>query len=560
VSVTLFLLASATASAAVTARVDRPTVDLNESFTLEIVVDSNTDLEPDFSILEENFFVGQVSKLSNTSIFNGEIRRSLTWTVALMPKRTGAQEIPAITLGSEQSAPVRIVVNEPTNAPPGEADVFVTSEVDLEEAYVQAQVLYRIRIYRAVATRQPALREPTITGAEALIELAGDERQYEAVLNGRAYNVIERVIALYPQESGEIQISPARFEARVLRDSRITGRKVFESQAHTVTVLPIPAPPADYPNATWLPARDVQLREEWSRPPDELEAGEPVTRTIRLSALGQIETQLPASETPDVDGLNVYADQPELRRELEAGGIRGIREDQYAIIGLAGGELELPVVEVPWWDVDTNEWKVAMLPARKLLVRGAEAVVPALPPAVEQALAPPAAQPEPAMPGETVVAVVDSFWQRAAEILAVLWILTLAAWWWSSRARVQQPRQAREPREPPAHKQQAALLKKARNLAAAGDGAGVRGALLDWGRLQWPDNAPRSIGEFANRVEPPLSDELGKLSSMSYGPRGGDIDREALASALRSVSIVEGHAPRRAREPLPPLMPPTASS
>ena len=71
VPVTLLLLVSATASATVTARVDRPTVDLNESFTLEIIVDSNTDLEPDLVPLEESFFVGQISKLSNTSIFNG---------------------------------------------------------------------------------------------------------------------------------------------------------------------------------------------------------------------------------------------------------------------------------------------------------------------------------------------------------------------------------------------------------------------------------------------------------------------------------------------------------
>ena len=132
VSVTLLLLFSAAASATVTARVDRPTVDLNESFTLEIIVDSNTDLEPDLAPLEESFFVGQISKLSNTSIFNGEIRRSLTWTVALMPKVTGVQEIPPITIGTEKSAPVRITVNEPTNAPPGEADVFVTSDVDVD--------------------------------------------------------------------------------------------------------------------------------------------------------------------------------------------------------------------------------------------------------------------------------------------------------------------------------------------------------------------------------------------------------------------------------------------
>ena len=74
-------------------------------------------------------------------------------------------------------------------------------------------------------------------------ELAGDDRSYEAIIDGTAYNVVERVYALYPQESGSIEISPARFEARVLRNGRITGRKVFESEPLSVTILPIPDRP-----------------------------------------------------------------------------------------------------------------------------------------------------------------------------------------------------------------------------------------------------------------------------------------------------------------------------
>ena len=550
------LALSVAASAAVTARVDRPTVDLNESFTLKIEIDESTDLEPDLEVLDENFYVGQVSKLSNTSIFNGEIRRTLEWTVALMPKVTGTLQVPPISLGNQQSNPVTIIVNEPTNAPPGEADVFVTSEVDVEETYVQAQVLYRIRIYRAVATRQPALREPAITGAEALVELAGDERQYEAVLNGRAYNVIERVIALYPQESGEISISPARFEARVLRNGRITGRKVFESDSHTVNVLPIPAPPDDFPNAAWLPARDVQLSEEWSRPPDEMEAGEPVTRVVTLAALGQIETQLPAIETPEVDGLNIYADMPELSRTLENGGIRGVRRDQCAIIGLAGGQLELPEVRVPWWDLEAGEWKVATLPARTLEIKGV-AVPPAPEPAATEAAPAEASEPTATATPEETVAVV-TFWQRATEILAILWLLTLVAWWWSSRSGPRKQRPPREPKEPPLHKQQAQVLKMARKAAVTGDATTVRQLLLDWGRLTWPDNAPRSIGELANRVEPPLCDELRRLSAVSYGKDAAEWDGSALASALGSVTIVAEHSVAASREPLPPLMPPAA--
>lgn len=538
---------ASSAAAAVRASVDRPSVDLNESFMLEVTVDSNTDLEPDLTVLDENFYVGQVSQLSNTSIFNGEIRRSRTWTIALMPKSTGVQEIPALTIGNENSAPVRINVNEPSNEPPGEADVFVASEVDQEEAYVQAQILYRIKVYRAVATRQPALREPTISGAEVLVELAGDERSYESILNGKAYKVVERVIAIYPQESGEISISPARFEARVLRGGRITGRKVFQSDTHTVSVLPIPAPPADYPEAVWLPARDVQLSEEWSREPDRINAGEPVTRRVTISALGQIETQIPAIEPPQIDGLNVYEDKPELSRRIEADGIRGIRKDQYAMIGVGGGDIELPELLVPWWNIDAAEWRVARLPARTIAIK-ADSVTPAAMPVAQ------------AMPESAAIDTVpelrlvpDGFWQRASQLLAAAWLLTILAWWWSSRDPKRVPR---EPEPPPLFKQQAKFVKTARKAALAGDDTALRAALLEWGRLQWPDDAPRSLGALAGRVADPLAGELSRLSKASYGREGGEWDRDALAKALRAIVVLKDAADLRSPDTLPPLMPP----
>ncbi len=543
-----FIATMSSASAAVRAQVDRPSVDLNESFMLEIIVDTNADSEPDLTVLEDGFYVGQVSQLSNTSIYNGEIRRSRTWTIALMPKKTGEQEIPPISVGNEQSAAVKITVKEPAKEPPGEADVFITSEIDQAEAYVQAQILYRIKVYRAVATRQPALREPTISGAEVLVELAGDEKSYEAILNGKAYNVVERVIALYPQQSGEIAISPALFEARVLRDGRITGRKVFQSDAHTVKVLPIPAPPDEFRDAVWLPARDVQLSEEWSRDPERINAGEPVTRRVTISALGQIETQIPAIAPLSVDGLNVYGDKPELSRRVEAGGIRGIRKDQYAVIGVNAGAIELPALEVPWWDIDAATWRVAQLPARTINVKAVDG------PVIAETVAEATTKTDVA---ETAVPrlMPNGFWQRVSQLLAAVWLLTVFAWWWSSR---DQKRAPREPEPPPVYKRQAKLVKAARKAALAGDGAAVRLAVLEWGRLQWPDDAPRSVGELAERVAAPLSDELRKLSMASYGPGGSEWDGAALAKSVRSIAVVSPDSGLDAEDPLPPLMPPAA--
>ena len=541
------LVATSAAAAGVTASVDRSSVDLNESFMLEIVADTNIKMEPDYSVLDEKFYRGQVSTLSNTSFINGQISQSRTWTITLMARATGNQEIPAISIGTEKTQPLSIVINEPVNVPPGEADVFVTSEVDQSETYVQAQILYRLKVYRAVATRQPALRNGEITGVEVLVETAGDERTYEAVLDGKAYNVNERVVAIYPQESGQISITPARFEARVLRDGRITGRKVFESDAHTITVLPIPAPPADYPDAIWLPARDVVLSEEWSRDPTEISAGEPVTRHITTSALGQLETQIPALQPLVVEGLNVYADKPALSRRIEAGGIRGIRQDRYAIIGVRGGAIEIPPIEVPWWNIEVGEWRVARLPSRTIHVE-----------AVDAPLAPPAAEPLVATAAEDEVhealpsPVADGFWKQASRLLAAVWLLTIFAWWWSSRST---QTETREPAPPPVYKIQAKILHAARKAANNGDRAAVRSAIIKWGRLQWPDDAPRSVGEFASRVSSPLTEELRNLSSVSYGPADSDWDGQAMAKALRSISVLAEDDKVTEQDPLPPLMP-----
>ena len=542
----VFLLAAAQAQAGVTARIDRADIELNESFTLELTADSNIDLMPDVSVLDKDFNVGQSNQLSNTTIMNGQIRRSKTWSYVLMPKRAGQLVIPAISVGDERSNPLVVDVTEPSYSPPGEAEVFITTEVDYDETYVQAQILLTTKIYRSVATRQPALRDPVVTGAEALLELAGDDRSYEAVINNTPYNVIERVIAIYPQESGEIQLSPARFEARVLRNGRITGRKVYESDPLTVKVLPTPPTPAEYPDAVWLPARDLQLTENWSRESEEVKAGEPLTRHITVSALGQLETQIPAIEPPTADGMNVYPDKPELGRTIEPGGIRGVRKDQYALIGVSAGTVTLPSLKLPWWNVETGDWEVASLPERTIEVVASG--VPTLP--VPQDTLPG----EGLAPAETVTVTVHSdFWRRVSEILGAVLALTLFAWWWSAR-----PKSApKEPAPVPIHKQQSKCLKIARKAALAGDASVVRGALLDWAKLQWPDDTPRSIGTISGRVSAPLADELRELSQLSYGPANESWNGAALAKALRSFAVLKDEQVGES-ELLPPLAPTTS--
>ena len=542
---TAVLYASA-AHAAVIASVDRANVELNESFTLKVTVDTAIDVEPDASALAGDFVVGTRSQLSNTTIVNGQISRSRTWTYVLMAKREGNLTIPPIRIGSEQSEPVPITVTPPSTNLPGEADIFVTTEVDHTDSYVQAQILYRVKVYRAVATRQPRLSEPSIGGVEVLVETAGEERSYESILNGKAYNVVERVYALFPQESGSISIAPARFEARVLRNGRISGRKIFESQPIQVSVNPIPPPPDEFPDAVWFPAKSVTLTQDWSREPGSLPAGEPITRHISVTAVGQLSTQIPVLEPATSPNVKIYPDKPEFRDMAEAAGIRAIRRDQYAMIGVSAGEVVLPAVELPWWNIDVGEWQVASLPGSSLTILPSAAALPLQPEPVE------AAEEETSAPATELQVVYVDFWRYISAGLAGVWVITLIAWWWSRRPATREPK---EPAPPPIYKQQAKFLKAARKAAQAGDADGIKSNLLSWGRLEWPDDAPRSVGEMANRVSIPLSTQLQAMCSASYGPGEEAWNGEELAKSLRSITVLRDDAPEQQGDGLPPLSP-----
>ncbi len=542
-AVVVLLALAAPARAAVVASIDRGDVELNESFTLDVTVDTAIDLEPDVSALEEDFYIISRSELRNTTIINGRINRNRTWTYVLMAKEAGQFVIPPIAVGNEQSEPLSVVISPVQDVLPGESDVYVVSEVDYPETYVQAQVLYRIKVYRAVATRQPRLSEPRITGVDVLVELAADERSYDSIIDGKNYNVVERVYALFPQESGELSIGPAVFEARVLRDGRITGRKVFKSEPISIEVSPIPAPPPDYPDAAWFPAKSVELAEEWSREPSNLAAGEPVTRRITVTAVGQLSTQLPVIEPAEPPGVKLYPDKPELRMTPAAAGIQAMRRDQYALIALDKGEIRLPAIELPWWNIQTGEWQVASLPAKSLSIAPSADALPG--PATVAAAAAEAG------PGADPVQASPSFWRSVALLLGAAWLGTLLLWW---RRRVPEEAGAETPRAASRRKLKAAYLRSAREAALRGDAGAVKSSLLEWARLEWPAKPPRSLAGIAARVAEPLAGELRALCETSYGPGSRSWHGGGLAAALRSVQLAESPN-QRSGDVLPPLMP-----
>ncbi len=524
-----------------------------ESFRLAFVVTGEIDGEPDFTPLENQFEVLSRNRQTSIAWVNGTHTRTSTWVVEVLAKAAGPLEIPAITFGDTRSAPLKVPITGNAKATPTDDGLFLEIDAVPRDPYIQQQVTYTIRLWRRYELSNASLSEPHLS-SDAIVRPLGEDRQFEAERNGKRYEIIERSFALFPQASGKHTIEPVTVTAQVLE--RVTslfemfGRSVktrrISSEAIELNVRPVPA--EFPPNAAWLPARKVRLNEDWEPADLRAKVGDPVTRTVSLWVSGLTSGQLPEMLPPAVPGLKAYPDQPQLKEDKQDGVITAVRQEKVALIP-AGGEHELPALDIPWWNTDTNTLEHARLPSRILSAIAdpapAELPVAAIPsallPNAEQA--PPSSLMTPATPdwrawrGWFAVALCALIgWP-----VSLIWILRYA------RGRV-------SPAIPLEHAREVPRLRVAReavlNSCRRHDPLATRAALLTWASARWSRAAPITLGALAALVEPPLAAPILALDAALYGRSGLSWQGETLAAAFTAHARF---AP--ARTPSPDTLP-----
>ncbi len=521
------------------AAVDRSTVRENESFTYVLSVEGQVRDEPDVSLLATDFEVLQRSRNTSIQMLGGRTSQITEWRYQLMPTGPGTFTLPPVEMVGALSNPVELQVL-PALASDAPGDIFLEVEISPATAFVQSQVIYTQRLYRAVSTGRSSLTPPDVTGGESIVVPLGEDREYQTVRDDRTFIVLERRYAVFPQVAGELTIQPMVFEAVVITASGFSSLQRFRSEPVSLSVLPAVAPPPELAGAAWLPAGGVTIEQRWSGDPEEFTAGIPQTRTLRVEVEGVLETQIPDLSLFETDTLQQYADQPELARDSSADGTRAVRTERFAVIAQAPGALIIPAVELPWFNVDSREWEVARIEPRQVTVLpsrepGAE---PAPPPVTEDA--------PPAESGASGL----RMWQGISAGLLAAWMLTLLGWRQSGRTR-----RAAALRQPVAEAPRVSERRLLRQLRAAcniNDAGSARRLLLAWGAARFGEE-PKSLGALATMLPADLASAIGDLERSLYGPGSPAWNGAALKAALAQADAVNrsGTAKAGERELLP---------
>ncbi|PPV09038.1 hypothetical protein XBLMG947_0688 [Xanthomonas bromi] len=452
------LLACAPAGAVTRAWLDRDSVTAGDVAMLNIETDQRG-VDPDYSPLRTDFSLGAKSANQQMQVTNGSVTVRALFGVVLTPRKSGELIVPAIRVGNERTEPLRLQVVASANDPmsngnrsggngsaaasgPSEAqdneDVFVQTQVDDPQPYVQQSVGVVVRLYYANQLASGELDLEAPDGAS--MQRVGDDVSSVKVLNGRQYHVVERRYLLVPERSGRLLLPPARFNGRSVGGffDDYFGRGNGELSARSASIpLQVRAQPANAPQP-WLPLRSLQLR--YTSTPQRATAGEAAQFVVEASARGATQAQFPELPTPSVPDAQVFAEPPQFEERFVDGSpqLRLIR--RYSIVPNRAGPLVVPGLQVAWWDVAAAAAKTASLPDLTLNVAAGSgafatpAPSPAANPAPNQStpttdrtltLQPPS----PARP--------PWGWIAAAMGFAILWIATLV---WAAMRRRHAPR------------------------------------------------------------------------------------------------------------------------
>lgn len=539
----LCLLSQAQAATQLKAQLDKNPAMYGEAVLLQLMLDEKVDAGVlDFAVLEADFRVSGPSVSQSMQIINGQSSQSTSWQLSLFPRRTGTLTIPAFRVGALSSQPIQLEVLPASQTSGKGAELFLQNSFSADSVHVQQMLYYEIKIYFKGELQRGNLSQPEITGAD--VEQVGKDVENSEIVNGERYQTITRRYSVIPQKSGSLILKAPFFNGEMIdRDnSRYdyfarTKAVSAEGKALQLDVKAIP----DGQQQNWLASELVALTEEWNPPSQSLVQGEPVTRTITLTALDLADHQLPDLQLGNVSGAKIYPEQPQSRKAERNGRIVAQKVFSYAVIADKTGDLTFPEVRVRWWNTKTNQPDEAVLPAVTVQVT----------PNPQQLQSPDMAVPANTAASPALTPEAPSAWafNYSSWLLLGLWLMTLLLWFWQHRrATTAGPSDTKSRRNPQELRFNSRKLKQA---CQQNDVVQVREQLLRWAQ-QLISADIESLSDLLQHLpDGTLHHQIRQLSYQGYQPAGSTWQGQPLLEAWAHFH----HQPQAEQPGLAPLYP-----
>ncbi|MGY8785150.1 MAG: BatD family protein [Pseudomonadales bacterium] len=362
---------------------DRNEIARGETVTLTIrIYDQRQGMQLDLTPLTSQFDVLGTRTSSQIRSVNGAVEAWTDYIVTLFPLEEGDLIIPELNINGTATAPMVVTVtNEGPRSNQSNEELYLEIETNKESVYVQEQLLFTVRLYYTIN----GIRNPQFTELEmedSVIQLIGSPNQYEKLIDGERYGVYEKRYVIFPQRSGPLEVPDILFRGEVTDGSsnfvfRNLNTRRVTAFIEGITINVLERPSAVQSDDFWLPVSNLTLEESWSTDLNSLKVGDSLIRTVTMTADGLDGAVLPPFSPTEIEGLNLYPDPAEIERTFVEGAIVGTRIEVTSMVPVDSGNIVIPEISIPWWNIDTDQIEATVIPATSLVIATITGEIPA---------------------------------------------------------------------------------------------------------------------------------------------------------------------------------------
>lgn len=244
-------------------------------------------------------------------------------------------------------------------------------DIDLSSStpFVQENILLNLNIISSQNLKTATPQMPQ-TGNLIFQKIEGPSVSTRQQKGGQEI-VTRFVYQLTPLRPGVIEISPIH----VVGEQEVGGaygRSYSEFDAASKQSLVLNVKPADPSSTPWLPLEELNLK---SSLPNNARAvaGQPISLTIEMNAIGASGNQLPSLEKQlESEAFRVYRERTHTSTKLNRykNKILGKRVETFTLVPQFGGDLQLPELRLAWWNTRNDSPQHVSVPVKPLAVSG----------------------------------------------------------------------------------------------------------------------------------------------------------------------------------------------
>ncbi|MGF1701952.1 BatD family protein [Photobacterium makurazakiensis] len=403
--------------------------------------------------------------LVNTSVFASEVK------------------IEADDFKSPASSTVQVKQAEPATDSHDldSSGIRLSAELLNNVVYPETEVEYNLTVESRADVHFSNIRPPRAEGAN--VRRGNQDHQYHFVGNDE-FRVSTYRFYVSAERTGLLRLEGASLAHVEVKEDGSRRRVVSKA---TPVHLESRAVPDNY-YGLWLPSTSVTLEQQWSSEAETLQVGESITRTLTLFIKGRDIDSFPELPVTYPENVNVYNERPHF--EGRDGGMSITL--QQVIVPRTEGELTIPAIAIPWFDLNINEMNIVAV----------ESLTLSITPNQTQTLALQSSH-------QTHVA---GYWPYITLFVTALWLVTSYLLFKARRALARTPKQTK------------VVIEEGKCLQKALEENNPQAVLCAW----------RNADEHVKRACNPLMQKYLK-ALYSANPTDGKKERDALIVQLRAT-------------------------